>query len=86
MHPQACHAGQPGARHRLRHQPAAMALAGKLGHQPEIGELTGAGVAEVELEQADLDPGAVDDRMDLHLRIVDDRGKRRIVHRQPRIP
>ena len=63
-----------------------MTLAGEFGHQPEIGEFAGAGMADVEFEQADLDPRGIDRGMDLHLRIVDDRGERGIVHRESRIP
>src|SRR3546814_19979773 len=53
MHPDARDALAPGARQRVRHQPAAVALPAEVGPEAALGKLTSDGVAKLELEHPD---------------------------------
>ena len=63
-----------------------MALAGELGNQADEGELAFVRLAEVELEHADLAAALVDDRVELDLGVLDDRGEMGVVDDQAREP
>src|SRR5262245_22970475 len=58
MYPEAPDRARPGARDRAVHEPAAGARADQCGHEAAEGELTDAGLAEIELEEARLLAGA----------------------------
>src|SRR6185503_4010624 len=72
----------PGAADGLGKEPAAVALAGKLGDETDEGELAFVRLSEVELEHAGVAAFFVLDRVKLDRRIADDRFERIIVHDQ----
>src|SRR5690348_892298 len=76
----------PGLVDGFAEQPAAVALAGELGDEADEGELALAGLSEVELEHAGVAAVFVDDRVELDVRIADDRLERGIVEDQAREP
>ncbi len=86
VHPDALHAGPPRPLQRLRHQPFAVPLARKLGHQAEEGQLALVRLAEIELEHAHFDAARIGGGEDRDVGIVDRADQPFIVHHQPREP
>src|SRR5215204_7808679 len=85
MHPKPGDRPRPGPRDRGLDQEASGARPDRLRRDPEEGDLAGAGVAEVEFEDADV--GAVGaQRQGVDRRIGEDRAQLRLRHDEPAEP
>src|SRR4029078_10184053 len=71
---------------RFAEEPAAVALAGKLRQQTDIGKLALARLAQVQLNHANLGADFVDDHEKSDSRVLDDLRKPLVAHEQPREP
>ena len=76
----------PGPADCFGKEPAAVALAGQFRDEPDERELALAGLAIIEIENADVRPALVNDGKQVDAGIVDNRGERFVVPDQPREP